>query len=172
MATIYFVSETWLKDNTPVHKNCDINDVVINIKPAGDMYVKPLIGSYFYNDLLTKFNNQTASANELTLIEDYIKPSMAWKAASESVLTLSYQLKSKGVQVQSGDYSSNAEDKTIMFLVHHYADKGLYYLNKLSEYLNDNKDLYSNYISNLNDDSSIKKSCGGDNYFNSGILFI
>ena len=73
MATIYFVTETWLKDNTSIGGNVDYKDVVINLKPVCDAYIRPILGTYFYNDLLTKWNNQTASNDELTLIEDYIK---------------------------------------------------------------------------------------------------
>lgn len=169
---IYFCTETWLKDNTTIGGNVDYKDVVINLKPVSDMYVRSVLGTYFYNDLLTKYNNQTLSSDELNLVEVYIKPTVAWKSASESVITLSYQLKNKGTQIQSGDFSQSPEYKAIMFLVHHYSDRGDFYLNLLSEYIINNKDLFNNFTSNLNTDSTAKKSCGGDNLFNSGIIFI
>jgi len=172
MATTYFVTERYLKDNTTVSNNCDVKDVLINVKPVADMYTRSLLGTYFYNDLLTKYNNQTLNADETTLVS-IIQPTIAWKAASESVITLTYQLKNKGAQVQTGEYSSNPEYKEVMFLVHHYSDKADFYLNRLSVYLYDNKDLFPEFLSNSNTDSTVKKSCdGGNDNFQSGIMFI
>ncbi len=169
----YFVTKQYLETNLPVSSNADVNDYLFNVKTAADMYARSILGTYFYNDLLTKYNAQTMSADELTLLE-YIQPAIAWRAASESVITLSYQLKNKGVQTQSGDFSANAEFKELMFLVHHYADRGSFYDNRLFTYLVDNKSLYANFTSDLNTDSTAKKSsCNTpNNNFNTNIFFI
>ena len=170
---IYFTSSKWLKENLPINKNIDDNTLVPLVKGAADMWVRSILGTYFYNDLLTKYNDQALSANEIIIVTEYIKYCIGWKVASELAITSSFELKEKGVQTQTGDYSSNAEYKAIMFLVHHYSDKADFYLNRLTEYLIENKDLFSAFISDLNTDSSAKKSCSGDtNNFNTNILFI
>lgn len=170
---IYFCSEIWLKDNTIINGNVDYKDVVINLKPVCDSYIRPMIGTFFYKDLLTKWNNKTASNDELNLIEEYIKPALAWKAASESIISLSYQLKNKGIQTQSGDFSTSPEYKSIMYLVHHYSDRASVYMNMLSEYIINNKLLFDNFLNPLNNDSVIKKSCsGGNNFFDTNIILI
>jgi hypothetical protein len=172
MNITYFVTEKWIKDNTSIGDNVNYKDVVINLKPVCDAYIRPILGTYFYKDLLNKWNNQTASATELTLIEDYIKPSIAWKAASESVLTLSYQLKNKGLQIQNGDYSSSPEYKVIMFMYHHYSDRASLYIDLLKKYIIDNKHLFNNYTSSLNKDSIIKNNNNIDDIFNKNIIII
>jgi hypothetical protein len=173
MATTYFVTERYLKDNTTISNNCDVKDVLINVRPVADMYSRSVLGTYFYNDLLTKYNNQTLTPDEAALVSN-IQPTIAWKAASESVISLSYQLKNKGIQTQSGDFSSNGEYKEIMFLVHHYSDRADFYLQRLSDYLIENKDLFDAFNSDLNTDSTAKKNCegGSGNNFQSGIMFI
>lgn len=172
MPTIYFCTELKLKELTPITKNVDINDVIINVKPSADMYVRSILGTYFYNDLLVKYNAQTMSPDELNLL-DYIQYAVAWRAATESVITLSYQLKNKGVQTQSGDFSNNADYKEVMFLNHHYADKASFYDNRLFQYLVKNKDLFPVFMSHDNSDSTAAHSCRfDDNNFNQNIFFI
>jgi hypothetical protein len=170
---IYFVTKQDLEDNLPISGNADVNDYYFNVKTSADMFTRSILGTYFYNDLLVKYNAQTMNGDELNLLS-YIQMAIAWRTASESVITLSYQLKNKGIQTQSGDFSSNAEYKDLMFLVHHYSDKASFYDNRLFTYLVDNKDLYPVFLDNLNNDSTAKKSAcnGSNNNFNSNILFI
>lgn len=164
----FFITEKYLKDNTTISNNCDVKDVLINVRSSSDMYVRSILGTFFYNDLLSKYNNKTLNDNEIILVS-YIQPSVAWKSAAESVITLSYQLKNKGIQTQSGDYSNSAEYKEIMFLYHHYSDKADFYLNKLGEYLKVSGDIYPNYTSKSNIDSVIRNGKDG---LQSGIMFI
>lgn len=170
----FFVTPEWLKINLPVNKNVDNANVVPLIKATADMWVRSILGTFFYNDLLTKYNNQTLSTDEKTLVNDYIKYAVGWKASSEIILTTSYELKNKGIQTQSGDFSANAEFKEINFMVHHYSDKADFYENRLSVYLKDNKDLYPNFISDSNTDSTVKKNLCNDSgsNFTTNILFI
>jgi hypothetical protein len=55
----YFITENYLKLNTTITANVDVTDLVPFVKTASDMSVQPILGSYFYTDLLTKYNNQT-----------------------------------------------------------------------------------------------------------------
>lgn len=170
----YFCTTTWIKDNIVVNKNIDDNNITPLIKGVADMWVRSYLGTYFYNDLLTKYNAQTLSNNEKTLVRDYIKFTVGWKTASEIAISTSFELKNKGVQTQSGDYSTSPDFKSVSFLVHHYSDKADFYMNRLKDYLTENKDLYTVFLNDLNNDSIIKKtSCSGDtNTFNTNTFFI
>jgi hypothetical protein len=171
---IYFVTEQYIKTYTPITQNVDVNDFLPLIKSAADGYVRSYLGTYFYNDLLTKYNAQTLNPDEITLVQDYIKDAVAWRACSESVLTLSYQLKNKGIQSQSGDFSANPGFQPVSFISHHYRDKADFYDGRLKKYLLDNRDLYPEFISDLNKDTILKPfPCWRrDNYFQSGINFV
>lgn len=166
----YFITENYLKDNVPVTNNVDMNDIIFNVRISSDFNIRPILGTYFYNHMLDGYNNQTLNGDELELL-DYIQPAVAWRAVAESVITLSYQLKNKGIQTQSGDFSLNADKSEIMFLVHHYNDKASGYERMLSTYLNETKILFPEFISDLNKDSIIKKCDGGD-FSNKNMWFI
>lgn len=171
---IYFVTPKWIKENTPIADNVDDKSIVPLIKSTADMWVRAYIGTYFYNDLLTKYNAQTLNADETVLVANYIKYIIGWRVCAEFAIDEAYKLTNKGPQTQSGDYSSNPEFKAITFVHHHYADMSSFYQNNITQYLIDNKNLFPEYISDLNKDSIIKKSdCSGDiNTFNTNIIFI
>lgn len=171
---VYFCTPEYLKSNTTINQNVDVNDVVPLIKTAAQFKVKSYIGTYFFNDLLAKFNAQTLNAAEEILVQEFMKPAIAWRAASEAVINTSYQVKNKGVQTQSGEYSASPEYKAIMFLFHHYTDKADYYDKKLCDYLHENREEYPGFMSKLNSDPVVSKNgCDPNiNTFNQSILFI
>lgn len=164
---IYFVTETYLKNNTPITKNVDVKDVTPYIRPASDMRVQSILGSYFYEYLLTQYNAQNLSNDEETLVEK-IQPVVAWRAAENAAFGLSYQLKNKGVQTQFGDYSQNVTQSEIAFVMDHYGQMAAFFEKRLTNYLLENKDLFAEFTSALNKDSDIKPvdNCTDNDYDN------
>lgn len=152
---IYFVTQTYLVDETPITANVDVTDITPWLKTASEMGIQPILGRYFYNDLLTKYNAQTLTADEILVVE-LIQPAIAWRAASEAVYGLTYQLKNKGLQTQNGDNSESVELSDVQFGMSHYLQKAGFYEDLLIKYLKENKDLYPNFITTLNTDSLIK----------------
>lgn len=167
---IYFITENYLKNQTPITNNVDVTDLTPFVKTASDMTVQPILGTYFYEDLLTKYNAQTLSNDEETLVS-YIQPCIAWRTCADAVIGLSRQLKNKGLQSQQGDFSSSVSMSEIAFYVDDYRQKETFYINRLVTYLKDNKDLFSVYTSDLNKDSNIKPTKPTDSY-NDSILII
>lgn len=171
---IYFVTENYIKNNTPVTKNVDITDVMPYVKTQSDMRIQPILGTYFYEDILAKYNAQTLSADETTLVE-YIQPAVAWRSAEDAVFGLSYQLKNKGIQQQFGDYSQQVSQSEIAFIMHHYGQKAKFFENRLQNWLIDNKALFPNFTSEDNKDSDLKPkiyNCDkGSDYDNTMIVF-
>jgi hypothetical protein len=152
---IYFITENWLKTNTPVTANIDAVKIFPFVQSQADMRIQPLLGTYFYKDLLTKYNAQTLNANEQLLVEK-IQPAIAWRAVEDCVLSISYALKNKGIQQQSGDYSQPVTFQEIAYIQNVYSQKAVFYENRVISWLRENKDLYPNFTSSLNTDSDIK----------------
>jgi hypothetical protein len=167
---IYFITENYLKNQTPITNNVDVNDLTPFVRTASDMTVQPILGTYFYEDLLTKYNAQTLSNDEQILVT-YIQPCIAWRTCADAVIGLSRQLKNKGLQSQQGDFSSSVTMQEIAFYTDEYRQKETFYINRLVTYLKDNKDLFSVYTSELNKDSNIKPTKPTDSY-NDSILII
>jgi hypothetical protein len=159
---IYFVTETFLKAKTPITQNVDVNEITPFIETNADMRIQPILGTFFYDDLLTKYNAQTLSADETTLVSK-IQPCIAWYSAADAVFTLTYQLKNKGLQKQSGDFSESVTREEVSDGIEYYESRAAFYEQRLRVYLKENKDLFSNYTSTSNTDSDMKPSTDTDN---------
>jgi len=172
--TIYFVTENYLKVNTPITANVNITEVLPLVKSASDMWTQATLGTYFYEYLLAKYNAQTLTADEQTLVA-LMQPSIAWRACADAVIELAYQLKNKGPQTQSGDNSSAAEAKMVEFMNRHYGQKAEFYEQQMWKYLVKNKALYPQFTSALNHNSSCLEYCNScsenKSRFNSQVFF-
>ena len=168
---IYFVTENYLKTQTPITANIDVNNIVPFIKTQSDMRIMPILGTYFYNYILTAYNDQTLTVDEEELVT-YIQPAIAWRSAEDAAFGLSYQLKNKGIQLQNGDYSNNVNQSEVNFVQDHYAQKASFYESRLWKYLDTNRDLFANFISQLNRDSDIRPAVQQTQGFNDSILFL
>ena len=168
---IYFVTENYLKTQTPITANIDVNNIVPFIKTQSDMRIMPILGTYFYTYILTAYNAQTLTVDEEELVT-YIQPAIAWRSAEDAAFGLSYQLKNKGIQTQNGDYSNNVNQSEVNFVQDHYAQKASFYESRLWKYLDTNRDLFANFISQLNKDSDIRPAVQQTQGFNDSILFL
>lgn len=170
---IYFVTENYLKNNTPITKNVDVNEITPFLRPVCEMRVEVILGTYFYEYLLDAYNNQNLSTDEEDLVER-IQPVVAWRAAEQAVFNLSYQLKNKGIQQQFGDYSQNVSQGEVAFSMEHYGQIAARYEDRLTKWLLKNKDLFPEFTSDANEDSLIKPTddCDDLDNFDNTMLVI
>lgn len=152
---IYFVTERYLKLYGMITSNVDATDFTPLIQFSSKAFIKKQIGSYFFDDLLTKYNNQTLNQYETDLVS-IMQFAIAWRATAEAVISLSYQLKNKGIQRQKDDNSDAADMKEITFMYDNYIQKAQYFELELKQFLIDNKNNYPVYLDILNKDSQIK----------------
>ena len=156
-----------------ITNNVDASDFTPLIQFASKAFIKKQIGSYFFDDLLVKYNAQTLSPDEIELV-DIMKFAIAWRATAEAVISLSYQLKNKGIQRQRDDNSDAAEMKEITFMYDNYIQKAQYFELEMRQFLIDNKNNYPVYLDKLNKDSIIKNDqCNAKGeQFNEGTGFL
>lgn len=157
----YFISEQFLKEEGVVSDNVDVKRYSPLIQTAARAFLRPMIGSYFFDDLLVKYNNKTLSPDEIKVV-DIMKYSILWRATAEAGVSVSYQLTNKGYQTQSGDFSTSPENSVVWKMYDHYIQKCVTFDKDLKDWLLGNKNLYPNFTNKLNNDSTILNSCGGD----------
>lgn len=158
---IYFVSETYLKDETPIGENVDIKKVVPFLKTACYMRLEDLLGEVFLEDLLTKYEDESLSADEEALV-DKCRLVVSWYASSMVTPRLNNNTSNKGQQRQSGDYSTASNDNSEKEAQDQDSVTGRFWRNKLAEYLDRNKSKFPVYTSKLNQDTlpaNKKKVC-------------
>lgn len=152
---LYFITETYLKVNTPITANVDVTDVTPYIATQAALRVQPILGTTFYNYLLTQYNATALNPDEINLVE-FIQPVIAWRSAEDAVFGLTYQLKNKGLQTQSGDYSASVSRNEVAFGMEHYAQKASFFEQRLIRWLLTNKNLFPLFISTANMDTDLR----------------
>jgi hypothetical protein len=152
---LYFITENYLKTNTPITANVDVTDVTPYIATQAQLRVMPILGTTFFNYMLEVYNDQTATNDEETLIK-FIQPIVAWRSAEDAVFGLTYQLKNKGLQTQNGDFSSSVSQREVAFGMEHYAQKASFFEQRLIRYLIKNRNLYPEFISLENRDTDLR----------------
>ena len=152
---LYFITENYLKTNTPITANVDVTDVTPYIATQAQLRVMPILGTTFFNYMLEVYNDQTATNDEATLIK-FIQPIVAWRSAEDAVFGLTYQLKNKGLQLQNGDYSSSVSQREVAFGMEHYAQKASFFEQRLIKYLIKNKNFFPEFISEENRDTDLR----------------
>ena len=152
---LYFITETYLKVNTPITANVDVTDVTPYIATQAALRVQPILGTRFYNYLLTQYNNTALNPDEINLVE-FIQPVIAWRSAEDAVFGLTYQLKNKGLQTQSGDYSASVSRNEVAFGLEHYAQTASFFEQRLIRWLLTNRALFPQFISPTNLDTDLR----------------
>jgi len=145
MANVLFISETFLKDNTLLHENIDFKYLRPVVLMCQDIHIQHKIGTTLYNELKTQITNSTLTAANLTLLEDYIQPSLLYWVQAEAPTAISYKFLNKGVHQQSSENSSNASLDEINFISKRYRDKAEWYTERLVTFLLENESSYPAY---------------------------
>lgn len=163
MTNIFFVSETYIKENSPVSQNVDIKDIRPFVPMAQDLFLQPILGTNFYRYLSNVFASGTTNANEDELIS-YIEPAVAYKACELAMPFLNQQIKNKGNQFQSGDFSSPGTTDDTRYLKNELKNVSEFFFERLRKYLCENEDLFPQYKqdndSDMKPDTSTNYSWG------------
>lgn len=169
----YFLTQAQLKQSTPITANCDITDIWPNVPISSDFSLEPVLGSFFYNHLLTAYNSNTMNADELILLP-YLTKVVAWATAAESVYSLHFQIKNKGVQVQDSDNSTAADSNDVKFLKRDLDQKKEFYIERLKHFLKVNKASYPQLTDpqNTNCDADFRPSTDRGDSYNNDMLMI
>jgi hypothetical protein len=172
---IYFVTSNLIKTTGIIDPNVDETKIAPLIQFASKAFILPMLGTYFYNDLLSKYNAQTLSADETTLVSK-MQPAIVWRACAQAGLTLSFPLTNKGYLKQIDDNAQAPSIQEVTYMYEHYIAQAKLFEKEISDYLFANTNLFANFMSNLNTDSNIKNNYSnykGQNYNESnGFLFI
>lgn len=144
--SVIFISETYVKENTPLNDNVDFNQLIPDIEAVQDMYIEPLIGSGIYNQLKTQITGNTLTVLNQTLLDNYILPCLKWHIMAYSPVAIHFKFTNKGVVVkQGGDSSTPANLEELNKVASEYEKRAEFYAERLIKYLAENHTLYPLY---------------------------
>lgn len=173
-STIYFLTPNYLRSFAYLNANIDETLYVGYIEPISKAFLRAMLGTSFWNHLLAQYNAQTLNANELVLVE-MMQTSIAYRVKAELCQEASLQLTNKGLVHQVIDNGSSVSLEEIKYRYDQLLQRAIQAEQSIANYLCDNKTLFPEFTSSLNNDSSIKCSCcgpNGDGYIESSGIFL
>ena len=100
---ILFISVQNIKERTSLHANIDEKLILPEILTCQDMFMLPALGSALYNRIQDGIVANNLNANEITLLDTYLAPTLVYFVMSEMPQALSYQFYNKGLLRKSGE---------------------------------------------------------------------
>ena len=151
ISNVKLISEEYFRSKIPFNNNVDFKDISVHIPTSQDIHLQPILGSNFYDEILQKYNDQTLTPDEITLV-NHIKPCVAFRTAYSTLPFLTYNIKNKGVQTQNGDFSDSVEKSNLSYLNNLLENRAEFYEQRLINYLDEYESLYSGYTINNKED--------------------
>jgi len=153
---VYFISTSYLKDNTPLNENLDDKILKSSIKEAQEIYIRDIIGSGIYDELQTQAYAGTLTADNTTLLDSYIAPCLKYYTLVESMLPLTYKFMNKSVASRNSENATPATPADLTHIEQRYRDKAEYYGERLRDYLRTYPNKYPLYLNPGSDFDTIR----------------
>jgi hypothetical protein len=143
---VYFISTTYLIDNSPLNENLDPKLLKSSIKEAQEIYIRDVIGSGIYNELQDQAYNGTLTADNTTLLDSYIAPCLKYYTLTESMLPLTFKFMNKSVASRNSENATPISTSELTMIEQRYRDKAEYYAERLRDYLKENPNKYPKFL--------------------------
>jgi len=143
---VYYISVTYLKDNTPLNENLDDKLLKASIKEAQEIYIRDIVGSGVYDELQDQAYNDTLTTDNRTLLDTYIAPCLKYYTLVESMMPLTFKFLNKTVASRNSEDATPVTTDELTMIEKRYRDKAEYYAGRLRAYLKENPNLYPLYL--------------------------
>jgi len=153
MIITIFTSEAYIKKYTPVGELVDWAQLSPTVNIVQETYIQDILGTNFYDYIQTKYLNQTLNSSETDLV-NLIKPAQAYRVAEQALPFINYQINSKGLMSQSGDYSQSTDLTGVKYLRGVLYSRADFFAKRLSNFLCENSALFPEYIADNSTDMS------------------
>jgi hypothetical protein len=137
MANVLLISENKLKAFTNINKNVDIDAIRAEVGVAQDIHLQNLLGTLFYNHLLSQVSStgNTFNSDELTLVNDYIAPYLIQTAYFEMIPHLHYRTMNRGIVEGNMESATAVDIETMKYLRGIQKQRSDFYQQRLLDYL-------------------------------------
>jgi len=148
----YFVTAEYIKETVSINENADDNKLLKLLLTCQNIYIEPILGTDLFDAIVSKIIAGTLTGNYKTLVNDKIAPCLAYFVFYEFIVENSYSVARGGVFKNTASNSQTANTDELTFLSQRQLDRAEHYMERLSDYLCNNSELFPEYSSNSDDD--------------------
>jgi hypothetical protein len=143
-----FITEQGLKEYSLIDENLSMDKIRPTILVAQDMYLQPILGTDLYNEINDQIIDDDLSANNITLLRNYIKPCLVYYIMMELPVAISYKYVNRDLTRNNGEGSNYASLAEIREVTEKNRIKAEFYGERLVKYLIANEGNYPLYSAN------------------------
>jgi len=140
---IFFLKISYLKDNSYINNNVDDEQLKQMLARTQNVHVAEILGNKFYKHLLEQVEAETLTAEEDTLIKDYLRPLIITIVELKALSFLRSQIRKKTVGQNKDEYMESGSSKDIRQELNAERTK---FENNLKDYLHENASYFPLYI--------------------------
>jgi len=160
MATLY-ISPSLVKRDTALGSTVDDNLLQPYIRIAQDRWILPALGTRLDTKLKTDIRSDSVTGVYQTLLEDYIQPALVQLSFAEVAYVVRLRFANNSVTVGNSEQGGSASMSDVKKVVDQSQEIGMFYRERMIEYLTFNSGSFPEYTSNTGADMSPSKR----NYF-------
>jgi len=138
MSQALFISPDFIKENSSINGNVDDKYIKTTIYLAQKLYLIPILGTTLYNEINDEIVNNTLSADNTTLLTDYVDDCLLYYVLSEGISLFTYKIENKSVVKKNSDNSQPIDSEEVQILRDDYKNKAEYFGQRVTNYLCEN----------------------------------
>ena len=166
MARTLLIDMDYIKANSILDDNVDERLMVDALWTAQREYIKPILGTDLFDDIISKAGLGTLAGDDLILVNTYIAPCLLKYLVFEMTPILAYKYRNKGVVQQTSENSQATSFDDLNHLLNRWRDKAEMFAEDIINYLCANSALFPLYSTNSDSDdiNPIKSAFTGGLY--------
>ena len=156
MATVYFITETYVKEQSIINENVETNIINRSIIDAQTIHLQNILGSNLYQKLQDLVSSgdieDSENAAYKSLLDDYIVQTLVQWTMVEALPYIRYKVMNKSVSGQGSDNSNPVDSADLKFFQQSLRDKAEFYSQRLSDHIVCNVTDYPEYTTGTSED--------------------
>jgi len=134
---VLLISEVKLKNFTNLNKNLDMDVLKAEIQIAQDIDLQTILGTLFYNHLLScvTATGNTFNADEKILVDDYISPYLIQQSYFQAIPHILYRSMNRAIVQGTMENAEPVNIETMKYLRGIQKQRADFYMTRLQDYL-------------------------------------
>lgn len=134
---VYFISQEYFFQNTPVEQNVDWDKIQPFVVQAQQLYLQQTIGETGLNALSDAVKNNTLTNDEQTFLRNYVQPLVVQYAFWLALPFINYKATNKALSKESSEYSQAADLDEMKYLRSSVKDAAEFFQRRMVKWLAD-----------------------------------
>lgn len=145
------VTERWIKASGLINENTDPKILTPIIVAVQDEYIHPLLGTDLYDEIISQVTDDTVSADNQTLLDNYVLNCVLWYVHCEASPALQYRYMNKGVMSKNSENSQPVDLGVLKYAMDKWKNRAEMYAQRTTKFLKANTTTYPKYIANTDE---------------------